>query len=103
MPVVLGLTLRVALKKKPAPKIPHKLNFHGDDESSVGDDNLNQTQDVSNVVGNQDVDSINDDEPKDDEAAANIDVEVVVENQNPLNLDEEKESMKRNANMDCKQ
>ena len=90
MPVVLGLTLRVALKKKPAPKIPHKLNFHGDDESSVGDENMNQIQDVSNEVGNQeDVDSINIDEPQDDEAAADIDVEVVVENPN---LDEEKKA-----------
>ena len=96
MPVVLGLTLRVALKKKPAPKIPHKLNFHGDDESSVvDDDNMNQIQNVPNDVGNQEeVDSINNDEPQDNEAAANIDVEVV-EDPNRLNLDEEKALMKK--------
>ena len=96
MPVVLGLTLRVALKKKPAPKIPHKLNFHGDDESSVvDDDNMDQIQDVPNEVGNQEVDSINNDEHQDDEAAANIDVEVAVEDPNRLNLDDEKESTKK--------
>ena len=44
----------------------------------VDDDNMNQIQDVPNEVGNQEVDSINNDEHQDDEAAANIDVEVVV-------------------------
>ena len=34
MPVLLGLTIRAAKKKKPAPKIPHGPMFHDDSNSN---------------------------------------------------------------------
>ena len=97
MPVVLGLTLRVALKKKPPPKIPRKLNFHGDDVNSVDDEIIEEIHDVSNEVDNQEnLEAVNDNEPHSDEAAAvNIDVEVVIDNQRTMSLDEGKELAKK--------
>ena len=41
MPVLLGLTIRAAKKKKPAPKIPHGPMFHDDSNSDQVEENVN--------------------------------------------------------------
>ena len=41
MPVLLGLTIRAAKKKKPAPKIPHGPMFHDDSNSDQVEKNKN--------------------------------------------------------------
>ena len=42
MPVLLGLTIRAAKKKKPAPKIPHGPMFHDDSNSNQVEENENE-------------------------------------------------------------
>ena len=41
MPVLLGLTIRAAKKKKPAPKIPRRPMFHDDSNSDQVEENEN--------------------------------------------------------------
>ena len=40
MPVILGLTIRAALKEKPKPQISKTLNFHDDSEDITNQENI---------------------------------------------------------------
>ena len=45
MPILLGLTIRAAKKKKPAPKIPHGPMFHDDSNFDQVEENENDISD----------------------------------------------------------
>ena len=45
MPALVGLTIRAAKKKKPAPKIPHEPMFHDDSNFDQVEENDNEISD----------------------------------------------------------